>query len=84
MQHFPSGAAKLPARGDLPWLDLARCQFSAYQVERQFQPVRYSELLENVVEVIFDRLFAYKNFFRDFFVHQSLGDQIRHLLFTLG
>src|SRR6266851_4043776 len=54
------------------------------RVEREFQPVGDAELVENVVQVIFDGLFADEKFFADFLVPVALGDELDDFLLPLA
>ena len=53
-------------------------------VEGQLEPVRNPELVENVMEVVFDGLFADEELFPHFLVPVALGDQLDDLLLAVA
>src|SRR5467141_1044685 len=53
-------------------------------VEGQFEPVRNPELVENVMEVVFDGLSADEELFPDFLVPVALSDQLDDLLLAVA
>jgi hypothetical protein len=55
-----------------------------YGVQRQFEPVRNSQLVENIVEVVFDCLFANEELFPDLFIPVTLCDQLHDFFFAIA
>ena len=53
-------------------------------VEGQLEPVRNAELIENVMEVVFDGLFADEELFPDFLVPVALSDQLDDFLLAVA
>ena len=53
-------------------------------VEGQFEPVRNPELVENVMEVVLDGLFADEELSPDFLVPVALGNQLDDLLLAVA
>src|SRR2546425_8734703 len=53
-------------------------------VEGQLEPVRNPELVENVMEVVFDGLFADEELFPDFLVPIALSDQLDDFLLAVA
>src|SRR5712692_3019682 len=53
-------------------------------VEREFEAVGNTELVENVVQVILDRLLADKKFFADFLVAETLRDELHDFFFAVA
>src|SRR5437660_7819398 len=53
-------------------------------VEGQLEPVRNPELVENVMEVVFDGLFADEELFPDFLVPVALGNQLNDLFLAVA
>jgi len=52
-------------------------------VEGQFQAIGNTELVENIVEVIFHRLFADEQFFAYFAIAKSLRDKLHDFFFAI-
>ena len=53
-------------------------------IESKFQPVGDAKFVEDVMQVIFDRLFADEEFSRDLFVPATLRHQLHDLLFAIA
>src|SRR6266481_7426764 len=53
-------------------------------VQREFEAVGDAELVENVVEMILDGLLGDEKFFADFFVAESLGDELHDFFFAVA
>jgi len=53
-------------------------------VEGQLEPVRNPELVENVMEAVFDGLFADEELFPDFLVPVALSDQLDDFLLAVA
>src|SRR5260370_40840382 len=53
-------------------------------VEREFEAVGNAELVENVVQVILDRLLADKKLFADFLVAETLRDELHDFFFAVA
>ena len=53
-------------------------------VESEFETVGNSEFIENIVQVIFHRLFADEEFFADFAVAESLRDKLNDFFFAVA
>src|SRR3982074_1100731 len=53
-------------------------------VQRQFETVGDAEFIEDVVQVVFDGLLRDENFFADFLVAESLGDELDDFLFAIA
>jgi len=53
-------------------------------VEGEFEAVGNAELVEDVVEMVFDGLFGDEKLFANFFVAETLGDQLDDFLFAVA
>jgi hypothetical protein len=53
-------------------------------VEREFEAVRDSELVKNVMQMVLYGLLADEEFFTNFFVAEALGDMLDYFLFAVG
>ena len=53
-------------------------------IKSKFQPVRDPQLIEDIVQMIFDSLFADEEFFPDLFVPATLRHQLHDLLFSIA
>src|SRR5579871_2769300 len=54
------------------------------RVKRKFEAIGNTELIENIVEVVFHRLFADEKFFADFAVAEALGHKLDDFFFALA
>ena len=53
-------------------------------IKSKFQPVGDSQLVEDIVQMIFDRLFADKEFSPNLFVPVTLRHELHNLLFAIA
>jgi len=53
-------------------------------VQREFKAVGDAELVENIVEMILDGLLGDEKFFADFFVAESLRDELHNFFFAVA
>src|SRR3981189_1657652 len=54
------------------------------RVEGEFEAVRDTELIEDVVQVILDGLLRDEEFFSDFLVAETLGDELNDFFFAVA
>ena len=54
------------------------------RVQREFEAVGDAELVEDVVQVVFDGLLGDEKFFADFFVAEALGDELDDFFFAVA
>src|SRR5437016_14356100 len=62
----------------------AKVQSLMNGVERQLQPVRDAQLVEDIVEMVLDGLFADEHLLGHFLVFIALSNQLYYLAFTLA
>ena len=53
-------------------------------VKCELQPVRNSQLIENIVQVVFDCLFADEELFPDLFISIALCDELHNFFFAIA
>jgi hypothetical protein len=56
----------------------------AQQNNRQLSSTVHTKLLENVMQMDFDRALTHFQFLRHSFIRQTVANQGRHLAFTIG
>ena len=55
-----------------------------YRIQREFEAVGDTELVENVVEMVFDGLLGDKKFLADFLVAEALGHELNDFFFAVA
>src|ERR1700674_5301263 len=53
-------------------------------VQRQLEAVRHAEFVEDVVQMVFDRLLRDEKLFADFLVAKALRDELHNFLLTVA
>ena len=68
------------AAGLLPLVDQAMVD----GIQGQFEAIGNTQLIEDIVEMVFYGLFADKELLADFSVAESLGDELHDFLFAIA
>ena len=53
-------------------------------VQSEFKAVGNAELVEDIVQMVFDGLLADEEFFSNFFIAEALSDMLDYFLFAVG